>query len=99
MGDVPATAGRLGVMSLIEDGATCSGRPDELALTIISHGLKCVEDGMCTKASNDYPVVRTHKYEVAPTVDGVPAWKYVDLVCHGVALRVRSCWKASWAVS
>jgi hypothetical protein len=51
----------------------------KVALSAISHGLKCVADGTYTKESNEYPVVRMHECEVAPAVDGVAAGKSVEI--------------------
>ena len=71
--------GRLAVMGLLDYGATCSGMPEEVALTIISHALGAVEDGQYTRNDNEYPLVRMHKYDVPPTIDGVAAGKSIEI--------------------
>ena len=71
--------GHLAVMSLLDYGATCSGMPAEVALTFITHALSCVKTRQYSRESNAYPVVRMHKYEVAPTVDGIAAGKRIEI--------------------
>ena len=67
------------MLSLLDYGATCSGMPEEVALTIISHALVSVEEESYSKDSNEYPVVRLHKYEVAPTIYGVAVGKSIEV--------------------
>ena len=78
--------GRLAVMALLDYGATCSGMPEEVAIGIISHALKCVEKGKYSKEDDAYPIVKIHKYEVAPTVDGIAAGSPLE-IRYGLVIR------------
>ena len=69
--------GKLAVMSLLDYGATCSGMPEEVAIGIISHALRQVEEGAYGHDDDCYPVVKLYKYEVAPEVGGVAAGKTI----------------------
>ena len=71
--------GRLAVMSLLDYGATCSGMPEEVAIGIISHALKRMDEGAYTQEDDCYPIVKLYKYEVSPVVDGVAAGKPIHI--------------------
>ena len=49
------------VLGLLDYGATCSGMPEHVALSIISHALQSVTDGTYSKEAIEYPIVRMHK--------------------------------------
>ena len=78
--------GRLAVMALLDYGATCSGMPEEVAIGVTSLALNCVEDGKYAKTDEVYPIVRMHKYEVAPTVDGIAAGSPIE-IRYGLVIR------------
>jgi hypothetical protein len=65
--------GRLGVNALLDYGATCSGMPEEVAVSIIAHALQCVERGDYRQEDDVYPVVRMHKLKECPSIDGIAA--------------------------
>ena len=78
--------GKLGVMSLLDYGATCSGMPEEVAIGIVSHALQQTDKGAYSKNDDCYPFVSLFKYEVAPTVDGIAAGRPIE-IRYAVTIR------------
>ena len=76
--------GEVDVTSLLDYGATCNAMPEEIALAIISQGLKSYTD----HAHRDYPVVSLHSYRSTREMDGVVAGKPL-VIKYGIVLRAQ----------
>ena len=72
------------MMTLLDCGATCSGMPEEIALSIIEHAAEAVRAKRYDAKSHAYPVVRMYKYDVPPTIDGIAAGKRIQVRYDGM---------------
>ena len=71
---------------MIDHGAACNAMPEDVAFSIISHGV----DALADRSAERYPLVRMHKYRTPRSMGGVAAGRPLE-VRYGVVLRAEFC--------
>ena len=71
--------GGLGVVTILDYGATCSGMPEEIAMAILDHAQMQVARGQYSEQDLRYPVARIIRFAEPPRIDGVAANSGIEI--------------------